>query len=153
MSVVPIDFRDDVNDFDVCVNIFLYICIFCIFFSFVCPMTHMNAKKCYWNVKIVIESGLCANVRIFALMNVSSHYWSPFDANDCVFLVMNSKRRIAMVIVKFRPRWPHTWRYAFHSLSRPTMTSGRLGYNTIQYNSLVTLPWWGFSVTMRLKKN
>ena len=34
---------------------------------------------------------------------------------------------IAMVIVKFRPRWPHTWRYAFHSLSRPTMTSGRLG--------------------------
>ena len=34
---------------------------------------------------------------------------------------------IAMVIVKFRPRWPHTWRYALHSLSRPTMTSGRLG--------------------------
>ena len=33
---------------------------------------------------------------------------------------------IAMVIVKFRPRWPHTQRYAFHSLSRPTMTSGRL---------------------------
>ena len=25
-------------------------------------------------------------------------------------------------------------------------------YNTIQYNSLLTLPWWGFSVTMRLKK-
>ena len=24
--------------------------------------------------------------------------------------------------------------------------------NTIQYNSLLTLPWWGFSVTMRLKK-
>ena len=22
--------------------------------------------------------------------------------------------------------------------------------NTIQYNSLLTLPWWGFSVTMRL---
>ena len=34
---------------------------------------------------------------------------------------------IAMVIVKFRPRWPHTWRYALHSLSHPTMTSGRLG--------------------------
>ena len=36
---------------------------------------------------------------------------------------------IAMVIVKFRPRWPHTWRYVyiFHSLSHPTMTSGRLG--------------------------
>ena len=25
-------------------------------------------------------------------------------------------------------------------------------YNTIQYNSLLTLPWWCFSVTMRLKK-
>ena len=34
---------------------------------------------------------------------------------------------ISMVIVQFRPRWPHTWRYAFHSVSRPTMTSGRLG--------------------------
>ena len=33
---------------------------------------------------------------------------------------------IAIVIVKFRPRWPHTWRFALHSLSRPTMTSGRL---------------------------
>ena len=32
-----------------------------------------------------------------------------------------------MVIVKFRPRWPHTLRYALHSLSRPTMTSGRKG--------------------------
>ena len=31
---------------------------------------------------------------------------------------------IAMVIVKFRPRWPHI--YALHSLSRPTMTAGRL---------------------------
>ena len=29
---------------------------------------------------------------------------------------------------------------------------GILRYNTIQYNSLLTLPWWGFSVTMRLKK-
>ena len=26
---------------------------------------------------------------------------------------------IAMVIVKFRPRWPHTQRHALHSLSRP----------------------------------
>ena len=34
---------------------------------------------------------------------------------------------ITMVILKFRPRWPHTWRYALHSLSRPTMTSGHQG--------------------------
>ena len=37
-----------------------------------------------WDAKIVIKSNLCANVGIFALMNVSSHYWSPFHANDCV---------------------------------------------------------------------
>ena len=41
-----------------------------------------NAYEC---PKVVIESNLCANVRIFALMNVSSHYWSSFHANDCVF--------------------------------------------------------------------
>ena len=34
---------------------------------------------------MVIESDLCANVRIYALLNVSSHYWSPFHANNCVF--------------------------------------------------------------------
>ena len=82
MSVAPVDFQNNVNDFDVAVNE-------SIFFSFVCPMTPMNAQKCYWMLikmqKIVIESDLWANVRIFALMNVSSHYWSPFHANDCVF--------------------------------------------------------------------
>ena len=36
------------------------------------------------NAKLVNESDLCANVRIFALMNVSLHYWSPFHPNDCV---------------------------------------------------------------------
>ena len=41
MSVVPIDFQDGVNDFDVVVNE-------SIFFSFVCRMTQMNAQKCYW---------------------------------------------------------------------------------------------------------
>ena len=34
---------------------------------------------------MVIESDLFANVRIYALMNVSSHYWSPFHAINCVF--------------------------------------------------------------------
>ena len=41
MSVVPIDFQDGVNDFDVGVNEST-------FFSFVCSMTHMNAQKYYW---------------------------------------------------------------------------------------------------------
>ena len=47
-----------------------------------CPKVLLNVDK---NAKVVIESDLCANVRIFALMNVSSYYWSPFHANDCVF--------------------------------------------------------------------
>ena len=50
--------------------------------AYQCPKVLLNVEK---NAKIVIESDLCANVRIFALMNVSSHYWSPFHANDCVF--------------------------------------------------------------------
>ena len=37
------------------------------------------------NAKIVIESDLGANVRFFALMNVSSRCRSPFHANECVF--------------------------------------------------------------------
>ena len=37
---VPIDFQDGVNDFDVGINESILL-------SFVCPMTHMNAQKCY----------------------------------------------------------------------------------------------------------
>ena len=37
------------------------------------------------NAKIPIESDLSANVRFFSRMNVSSHRWSPFHLNDCVF--------------------------------------------------------------------
>ena len=47
-----------------------------------CPKVLLNVDQ---NAKIVIESDLCANVRIFALMNVSSDYWSPFHASDSVF--------------------------------------------------------------------
>ena len=37
MSVVPIDFQDGVNEFDVGVNE-------SIFFSFICRMSHMNTQ-------------------------------------------------------------------------------------------------------------
>ena len=37
------------------------------------------------NAKIVIESELRANVRFFALMNVSSRHWSSFHENNYVF--------------------------------------------------------------------
>ena len=47
-----------------------------------CPKMLLNVDK---NAKIVIESDLCSNVCFFALMNVSSRYWSPFHANESVF--------------------------------------------------------------------
>ena len=47
-----------------------------------CPNMLLNVDK---NAKIVIESDLCSNVCFFALMNVTSRYWSRFYANDCVF--------------------------------------------------------------------
>ena len=40
LMYVTTDFQDGVNDFDVGVNE-------SIFFSFVCPMTHINGQKCY----------------------------------------------------------------------------------------------------------
>ena len=39
MSVVPIDFQDGINDFDVGLNESMFL-------SFVSPMTDMNARKC-----------------------------------------------------------------------------------------------------------
>ena len=44
--------------------------------AYECPKVLLNVDK---NAKIVIEFDLCANVRFFALMNVSSHYSSPFS--------------------------------------------------------------------------
>ena len=47
-----------------------------------CPKILLNVDK---NAKIVIESDLGANVRLSALMNVSSRCWSLFHTNECVF--------------------------------------------------------------------
>ena len=48
-----------------------------------CPKLLLNVDS---NANIVIESYLCGNVRGFFanFMNVSSHYWLPFDANDYI---------------------------------------------------------------------
>ena len=51
-----------------------------------------NVFECWLKCKIVIESDLCGNVCFFSLMNVSSRCWLPFHTDECVFLVMNSKR-------------------------------------------------------------
>ena len=44
-----------------------------------CPKMLLNVDL---NAKIVIESDLCANVRFFALMYVSSRCWLPFHAKE-----------------------------------------------------------------------
>ena len=55
-----------------------------------CPKMLLNVDK---NAKIVIESDLRANVRFFALMNVSSRCWSPVHANECV-LSRNEQQKV-----------------------------------------------------------
>ena len=42
----------------------------------------LNVNK---NAKIVVECELHANVRLLALMNASSRYWSSIHTNECVF--------------------------------------------------------------------
>ena len=37
------------------------------------------------------------NVRFFALMNISSHYWSPFHANECIFS-LNEQQKVHLII-------------------------------------------------------
>ena len=63
------------------------------------PNDAYECSKVLLNAKIVIESDLCANVRIFALMNISSHYWSLFYANDCVFS-RNEQKKVYYSAVK-----------------------------------------------------
>ena len=55
MSIVPDDFQDNVNHSNVGVNE-------SIFFSFVYPMTHMNAQKCYWMLIKMQKSLLIGNI-------------------------------------------------------------------------------------------
>ena len=50
--------------------------------AYECSKVLLNVDE---NAKIVIESDLCASGCILALMNVFSHYCSPFHANHCVF--------------------------------------------------------------------
>ena len=54
------------------------------------------------NAKIVIESELyiCANARLLVLMNVSSLYWSPFHANECVFSC-NEQQKVYKTMLLF----------------------------------------------------
>ena len=57
-----------------------------------CPKMLLNVDQ---NAKIVIESDLCANVRFFALINVSSRCWSTILANECVFS-RNEQQKVYM---------------------------------------------------------
>ena len=63
---------------------------------------------------------------IFSLPVPESHW-----KTDTVFITPAVTEEniwwVIFAIVKFCPRWPHTWRYPLYSLSGPTMTSGQLG--------------------------
>ena len=62
-------------------------------------------------------------VRIFALMNVSSHYWSSFHANDCVF---SRDEQQKVYIVKYFYHEPVAW-----GIGRPPpvyLTLNKLSY-------------------------
>ena len=97
MWVVPIDFQDGVNDFDVGVNESIFSLLY--------------AQWRIWMPKSVLECWLkCKNrnwiwfmckCSYFALMNVSLHYWSPFHANDCVF----SRNEQQYVYSQIQPHW------------------------------------------------
>ena len=47
--------------------------------------------------KALLNVDLCANVCIFAIMNVSSQNWSPFHANECVFS-RNEQQKVYFLI-------------------------------------------------------
>ena len=82
MFIVPIDFHDGVNDLNVSANE-------SVLFLFCMPNDTYEHMKMILNVnknaKIVIESELRTNVHFVALMNASSHYWSSFHTNECIF--------------------------------------------------------------------
>ena len=62
------------------------------YYAYECPKVLLNVDS---NVNIVIESDICGNVWFFfcKFMNVSSHYWSPFDTNDCIFS-LNEQQKV-----------------------------------------------------------
>ena len=71
------------------------------------PNDAYECSKVLLNAKIVIESDLCANFRIFALMNISSHYESLFHANDCVFSRNEQKKGVLLRGQKLIPQPRH----------------------------------------------
>ena len=105
MSVVPVDFQDGVNDLDVGVNESIIILLFCMPHDayYECPRVLLNVDS---NAKILIESHICGNVCFFALTTVSPHYWSPFQANDCVFS-RYEQQKVYVVISSTPTPLPH----------------------------------------------
>ena len=76
-----------------------------------------------------MESDLCANVRIFALMNVSSHYWSPFHANDFVFS-RNEQQKVYSRVYCSLNKKPLRWRYHFAVVEYRKLTGKKFDYGS-----------------------
>ena len=65
-----------------------------------------NVIECWLKCKNRYWIWLLANVRFFALMNVSLRCWSPFHANECVFS-RNEQQKVYLVdlIIIFFTEW------------------------------------------------
>ena len=80
--------------------------------AYECPKVLLNVDK---NAKNVLESDLCANVRFFALMNVSSHYWSLFHSNECLFS-LDEQQKVYYINRgrTYHEAWRGRWRCFLH---------------------------------------
>ena len=78
---------------------------------------------------------LLCKLAALKLLSVMSHYYTLYSLS--VFSLAKSLRLILEISATYR-------------LVSYLLADNWLIYNTIQYNSLLTLLWWGFSVTMRL---
>ena len=64
-------------------------------------ITHMNTQKCYWmliEMQKLLLNLIYAQMFVYALMNVSLCYWSPFHANECVFS-LNEEQKLYIYLM------------------------------------------------------
>ena len=92
----------------------------------------------------MIESDLCKKVRIFALMNVSSHYWSPFHANDCVYSrneqqKVQSRYLTGMCSFTIRVSWKHACVLPMLELSAIEVDYDPLRFSATNLGSMVRI--------------
>ena len=112
--------------------------------AYECPKVLLNVDK---SAKLVIVSDLCNKVRIFALMNVSSHYWSTFHANDCVYSrneqqKVQSRYLTGMCSFIIRVSWKHACVLPMLELSAIGVDYDPLRSSATNLGSMVRISWF-----------